>query len=48
MREIRPRVKFELAIMLHSSTGLIETFIKRKKRVDDFKKLINQYKISYI
>ena len=46
MREIRPRRKFEFVIMLRSCTGLIETMIKREKRVDDFKKIINQYKIS--
>ena len=44
MREIRPRRKFELAIMLRSFALLIETIIKVKK-VDNFKKLINQYKI---
>ena len=34
--------------MLRSYTRLIEIFKKRKKRVEDFKKLINRYKISYI
>ena len=30
--KIRPRRKFELAIMLRSCTGLIETINKRKKK----------------
>ena len=46
MREIRPRGKFELAIMLRSCAGLIETIIKRIKKLMILKNQLINIKLA--